>query len=115
MSTIRELITEKSEKLRDVDVLGPDVAAEELVALSSLLSSLNKEIADAHFVLNQKKKELIETYKTVAKAKLYAEATEEWKQWFDRVMQAEALNQMIQAVKYYLKGAERERMNSRYN
>lgn len=114
MPTIRDLITEKSEKLRDVDSLGPDVAAEELVALSSLLSSLNKEIADAHFVLNQKKREFIETHKTVAKAKLYAEATDEWKQWFDRVMQANALNQMIQSVKYYLKGANQEKQISRY-
>lgn len=106
--TIRELISEKSALLRDVDKLGPARASEELVELASLLSSLNAEIAEKHFILNQKKIELLQEAKSVSKAKMMAEATTEWKDFIDRVMQREALEELLRAVKYYLRAAERE-------
>lgn len=106
--TIRELITIKSTLLRDVDKLGPAKASEELVELASLLSSLNAEIVEKHFILNQKKVELLQDAQSVAKAKLLSEATDEWHEWQIRLKQGEALLSLIQAVKYYLKSAEKE-------
>jgi len=50
MKSIREMITEKSSLLREVDKLGPARASEELVELASLLSSLNSEIIEKQFI-----------------------------------------------------------------
>lgn len=113
MPTIRELITEKSNLLRNVDQLGPDKASEELVALSSLLSSLNKEIVEAQYWYNIKRQELLKEHGTAAKAKIYAEASEEWKQWQDRVQQKDAIVELIRAIKYYLTNAKEEYMHTR--
>ena len=109
MKTIRELITEKSSLLRDIDTLGPIKVSEEVVELASLLSSLNAEIVVSQFALNQKRRELLEEAKSVAKARLLAEATEEWRSWFERVMQREALQELIRTCKYYLRAVDTER------
>ena len=108
MKTIRELIQEKSALLREVDKLGPTKASEELVELASLLSSLNAEIVEKHFILNQKKVELLQEAKSVSKARMLSEATIEWKEWIERVMQQKALEELIRTLKYYLRASERE-------
>ena len=118
--TIRELIKEKSELLREVDKLGPVKAAEELVELASLLSSLNAETTEKHFILNQKKVELLNGSKfqgkpnSVALAKMLSEATQEYKDWLDRFMQGKALEEMIRSLKYYLRQASEEIKISSY-
>ena len=106
--TIREMIAEKSALLRNVDKLGPHKAAEELVELASLLSSLNAETVEKQYILNQKRVELLQEAKSVAKARLMAEATIEWKDFMDRVVQREALEELLRAVKYYLRASEKE-------
>lgn len=106
--SIREMITEKSILLRDIDALGPNGASVELAFLSSILSKLNKEIADAQSVFNMKRLELVIEHKTAAKAKIYAEASKEWNDWQQRLVQREAVMEMIAACKYYLRGAEAE-------
>lgn len=110
--TIRELIKEKSELLRYPDQL--ENPAKELVELSSLLSSLNREISDCQFILNQKRAMLLEECKTVAKAKLMADASPEWRDWFDRITQKEAVMEMIRSLKYMLRSQEEERKESVY-
>src|SRR3990167_5782378 len=106
--SIRQLITEKSALLREVDKLGPARVSEELVQLASLLSSLNSEIVEKQFILNQKKVELLQEAKSVSKAKMLSEATQEWRDFMDRVAQREALEELLRAVKYFLRQAERE-------
>jgi len=106
--SIRQLIAEKSALLRDVDKLGPAKASEELVELASLLSSLNSEVVERQFILNKKKVELLEEAKSVAKARLLSEATPEWKEFMDRIMQREAVEELLRTVKYYLRAAENE-------
>ena len=112
--TIRQIIQEKSLLLREVDKLGPGKASEELVELSSLLSSLNAEIVEKQFLLNKKRNELLEEAKSVAKARLLSESTEEWHEWYQRVMWRESLMETIRALKYYIRGAESERRESAY-
>ena len=105
---IREIIVAKSNMLRDVAELGPGKASEELVELASLLSSLNAEIADKQWIFNTKKQMCLDEHKSAAKAKIYAEASQEWKDYIDRVMQKEAVEELLRAVKYYLRSAEAE-------
>ena len=46
--------------------------------------------------------------------KSYFQANQEWKDWMDRLMQREAVEEMIRAVKYYLKAADTERREGKY-
>ena len=112
--TLRDLITEKAKRLRDVDALGLVGAEKELVELSSILSSLNKEIGDCHYALNIKKVELLKENVTVAKTNLVSQATQEWKDFMDRMLQREAVVEMIKAIKYYIKGGREELKNQNY-
>lgn len=112
--TIREQILAKSLLFQDVDALGPDGAAKELTELSSLNSSLNKQIAESLFALNLKKLELLKEHGTVAKAKVYAEATEEWKKWKEMQLQKEAADELVASAKYYLRNSQSEKTKGQY-
>lgn len=112
--SIREIIKQESEELRFVDQLGPAKASEKLVKLSSLLASLNAYIGDKSYWYNVKRVELLEKHKTAAKANIYAQATEEWKELNEAGMQSAALMELIRSVKYYLKSAEQEQREARY-
>ena len=114
MESIRDFITEKANKLRDIDALGLNEAEKELVGLSSILSTLNKEIADAHYWYNMKKVELLNEHETVAKTNLVAQASKEWKDWTNRRVQKEAVVEMIRSLKYFVKGAREEKRESVY-
>lgn len=106
--SIRSLITEKSLEIREIGQVGPHRAAEILVELSSLLSSLNREIVESNYWYNLKKQELLKELGVVGKAKIHAEATQEWRDWQERKLQKEALEELIRSVKYYLRSAESE-------
>lgn len=106
--SIRDIIRAKSEALRFVDQLGPAKASEELVSLSSLLASLNAYIGEKQYWYNMKNQALLLEFGTAAKAKIHAQASQEWKEWNDAVLQKEALEELIRSVKYYLRSAENE-------
>lgn len=112
--TIREIITNKSAKLRSIDQLGGEEASKELVELSSLLSSINKEISDSLYWLNIKKMELLKEHGAAAKAKIYAEATKEFNDWHERLLQGKAVEEMIRSLKYFLRNLETEKRESSY-
>ena len=106
--TIREMITEKSELLRHIEQLGPHKAAEELVELCSLLSSLKKHVVDQNYWYNIKRQELLREHTKAAQAKIHAEASAEWRNWQEAKAQEEALEELIRSVKYYLRSASDE-------
>lgn len=108
LSKLIEEKTAECQQLFDAGI-GAQEASQKLVNLSSLLASLNATITDAHFSLNQKKKALLEEDgMTVAKAKVYAEASDEWKRFITLLNQKESLIELIRAVKYYLKASMEE-------
>ena len=109
MATIREMIKERSERLRDISNIPPHEAAEILVQLTSLLSTLNAYIVDKQFTYNQKRVEIRAEKKSVAEAKLFSESTIEWREWQEAVAQRDALEEAIRALKYYIRGLENER------
>lgn len=115
MKTIRDIINEKSNALKNVDALGPTKASEELVALSSLLASLNSYIVEKHFAYNLRVQEMRRINKTAADAKIASEASKEWKEWNEATAQKEALIELIRAVKFYLKASVEESHEARYN
>lgn len=108
MATLRDMIAIEAQKIRDISVLGPSKASEEIIRLSSLLSSLNTYISEKHYALNLVRQALLEKHGTAAKARIYSEATPEWKEWDEAVQQGKALEEMIRSIKYYLRNAETE-------
>ena len=110
--TIRDIIREKSLRLMKADTIPTIELANELVELSALLSSLNAESVEKQFALNIKRRDLLEEAKSVAKARLLSEATIEWKEWYDRMAQREALEELIRSLKYRIRVAEEEYKHS---
>lgn len=112
--TIRELIEAKLKQLSDIDILGPHKASEVLVELSALLASVGKECSDRKYWLSLKKVELLKEHISAAKAIIYAEASQEWKQWQEAEEYQKATIEAIRAIKYYLRTAEDEKRNAQY-
>lgn len=106
--TIREIIAQKSLLLREVGEMGPVKASEELVELTSLLASLNSEISDTLYWLNIKRQEKLNELGSAAKARIASDASPEWKAWSDRMLQKEALVELIRAVKYFCRASGQE-------
>jgi uncharacterized protein YlzI (FlbEa/FlbD family) len=83
--------------------LDPYRVSEMLVELTSLFANANEEVIDASLEYNRKLLVISEDSESVAKAKLKAETTEEWR----RKRQAENLKEwcveMIRSLKYFIK------------
>ena len=106
--TIRSHIQEISIRLQQPDTVSPHEAAEMLVKLTALLSSLNSEITEKHYALNVVKVALLTQCKSVSEAKMKAESSSEWLEYKEREMQGKAVEQLIQALKYLIRRLEEE-------
>ena len=106
--TIRELIAHESAELREIEKLGPHEAANKLVVLSSLLSSLGAEIATKRAEYTQIRLKCLKEAKSVAESRIYSEATNEFKEWQEREEQRKALIEIIHSIKYFLRTCENE-------
>lgn len=107
---LTKLIDEKTAECQQLFEAGISAheASQKLVNLSSLLASLNTAITNAHFALNVKKRDVLEDAGSVAKARVLAEATEEWRLFIQLLNQKESLLELMRAVKYYLKASVEE-------
>lgn len=100
--TIREIISETSDELRkNIDLLDPITGAKKLIELSSLFSSLNRYIAEVESKYKERLKEVRDTGKSAADAKITAEATNEYKLWIGAKLEKEALLEVIRSLKYF--------------
>ena|SRR3990167_3341928 len=113
-NSIRQLIEEKALKLRDVDALGPHVAASELVNLTALLASINKLCADRRYWLGLKKVALLQEHKSAAKAIIYAEGSIEFRDWLEAEEYRKAVVELMRSIKFYLKNNEIEQREAKY-
>ena len=101
--TLRDLIKQETAGLLSVEKLGPHIAAERLVALTSLLASLGAEIALKRANYAQVRVNYLNTSKSAVEAKIRSEATPEFNEWQEREEMRKALIQIVQAIKYYLR------------
>jgi hypothetical protein len=112
--TIREIIDEKLKELRDIDSLGPVKASELIVELSSLLASINKEVADREWVVNILKMKYLAETGVVGQATIKTNASQEYKEWKEALAYQKAVLDNIRSLKYYLRRAENETQEGRY-
>lgn len=104
--TIRDLIKQKSEELPKAD--DPNVVADILKDLSSLLASINKECSERKYWYALKRLEFLKEHGTATKANIYAEASTEYKDWLEAEEYRKATLEMIRGCKYFLRNSERE-------
>lgn len=106
--TIRELIDQKIALLRNVDTLGPAQIAQESIELSSLWSSVRVGLVDREMKYNEVRKNLVIEHRTVAKARVYAETTPEYRDLLEAKAYLEAATEMTRTTKRAVALAEQE-------
>lgn len=112
--TIRQQIDAKVSLFRDVDSLTAHRISQEVMELSSLLASCNKELIDRKMAYYQLSKTLLEQHKVAAKAKVHAEATEEYRQVMEAEAYAKSTLEMLRAAKRYIRLVEAESKETKY-
>lgn len=114
MTTIREMVDQKIAKLRNVDSLSPQEIAQESIELSSLWSSVNLQIVDRKMKYAEKFRDLLIEHTTAPKAKIYAEATEEYRAVLEAEAYSKSLQELIRTTKRATALAESEQRESKY-
>lgn len=109
--SIRNIIATKSNEARDVENIGPHRASELSVELASLEANLNKYIVERDFAYRQKKLEFRKQMKSTAEANTHAEATDEYREWQEALMQGKALKSLIGSLRLYVRNAHEEYRN----
>lgn len=112
--TIRDIINKKSEILKEIDSLGLHKAAQELVEISALLASINKEVVDRNYWYNILCQVKLKETSVAAKAKIIAQASPEWQAWQAAIGYQKAALDLIRALKYYLRQSEQEFRETKY-
>ena len=114
MATIRELCDLKIKLFRDIDQLSPEVIAQELVELSSLWASVQKEWIDRRMWYAEKKKQMLLEHGKAALATIHAEASPEYRQYLEAEAYSKSILEMIRTGKRYIRLAEESKRESMY-
>lgn len=112
--TIRELADKKIELFRDLDSLQPAQIAQEVVELSSLWASVNKELIDRKCWYAEKKKQLLVEHGKGVLATIHAEASPEYRAMIEAEAYSKSIQEMIRSAKYYLRLNESEMREGKY-
>lgn len=109
--SIREMIKERSDELRGVSELPPDRVADILLELNSLNASLGEELVNAEAWYKERLKQERDNSKNATDAKINAEASKEHKDWRERKMMWDALQENIKSCKLFLRIKNEEYKN----
>lgn len=113
MKTVRDLIKDIQGEVRSTE-LHPERASELLNQLSSLLGNVNDQLKDKQMDYNKALLVIIEDSKTVAKARLVGETTQEYEELLSIKGTKELVLEMIRSLKYYLKSKYDEQREVKY-
>ena len=112
--TIRTLIDVKINIFRDISSLDPQKIAEELIELSSLWASIQKELIDRKCWYMELRKKLLVEHGKANIATIYAEASPEYKDVLTAESYSKAVQEMIRTGKYYIRIAQSAQRESVY-
>ncbi len=113
MKSVREIIKEIQIEVGNPDMT-PARASEILNILSSLLGNVNDNISAKQMIYNQVLLKKSDELKTVAKARLVAEASPFYSELLDAKNLRELVIEMMRSMKYFLKAKEQEFREARY-
>jgi len=111
--TIREIIKNFQVEVRDTD-LQPDRAAEILSKCAAVFGNVNDEIRERGMIYNKKLLEILDSEKSVARAKVIAECSEEYDNYLQAKNTKEALTELIRSLKYFLNAKKDEYTTSQF-
>ncbi len=111
--TIRELITTIQTEVRDTD-LTPNRAAELLTQLSALLGNVNDYVLETELAYNQVLLDLLDSEEKANRAKIKAQVSPEYKAHIQAKNAHELVLELMRALKYFLRGAESELREAKY-
>lgn len=112
--SIRQMCDEKIALFRDIDTLSPQQIAQELVEISSLWSSVNKELVDRRCWYAERKKMFLIDYGKAAVAIIHAEASPEYRSMLEAEAYGKSLQELIRTGKHYVRLATEEQRESKY-
>jgi len=112
--TIRIIIDEKRNEIKKANNLYPQRASEIIVELSALIGNINDELLKRQMAFNEKKMFYLAKIKSVAKADVEAQCTEEYRQYQEAKGYRELITEMIRGLKYYLRAVEDEKSFSKH-
>ena len=111
---IRELCDAKVLLFRDLDSLSPEQIAQEIVELSSLWASIQKELIEREMKYNELMKSLIVEHKTAAKANIYGKSSGEYRDFLEATAYSKSIQEMIRTGKKFVAMNESLQRESRY-
>jgi hypothetical protein len=114
MATIRDLCDKKVALFRDLDSLGPEQVAQEVVELSSLWASIQKELIAREMVYNVLMRDLIIEHKTAAKANVFGKASIAYKEFLTATAYSKSIQELIRTGKKFVSLNESVMRESKY-
>lgn len=109
----RDIIKAFQIEIRDSD-LQVDRAADILTKSAALFGIVNDTIRERGMIYNKKLLEILDNEKSVAKAKVIAETTEEYNNFLEAKNTKEGLLELIRSLKYFLNAKKDEYNTSQF-
>ncbi len=106
--TIRDIIKDRQNEVRESKDLMPDRAAEVLVEITSLLGNCNDEIRKRDMEYNRVLLRCYESETKANRAKIQAESTEEYNLKREARDSKELCIELIRSLKFFLRAKEEE-------
>jgi hypothetical protein len=112
--SIREMIDEYRNKIKDASSLEPDQASRYIVELSSIMGNVNQELLAKQMLYNEAKLKCLDEEKSVARAAMKAETTDAYRAYQEVKGYRDLLVEMIRGLKYYLRSQDDENSFGKY-
>lgn len=107
MTTVRDMVADIQREMLKGDLV-PSRASDLLVESTALIANCSAEIREAEAAFNVKYLAILHTEAKANRAKIFAEATEEWRRLREARDTEKFLDKVIGSIKYVLRTAENE-------
>ena len=101
--SLREIINEYRNKIKDSTNLTPELAANYLVEITSYMGNVNERLLDAQMAYNDKLQDTLDEIKSVAKAQIKAQCSQEYRNLQEVKGYQSLMTEIIRGLKYYLR------------
>jgi len=112
--TTRDIINKYRNRLADASSLSPPEASQYIVELASYMGNITELLIEKQMIYNKKKSECLDEVKSVAKADVKAQCSEEYKEWQEVKGYLALIIELIRACKYYVRASEDEQSFSKH-
>jgi len=108
VETTRDIINKYRNRLADATNLSPVEASQYIVELASYMGNITELLVEKQMNYNKKKAKCLEEVKSVAKAEVKAQCSEEYREQQEVKGYLSLITELIRACKYYVRASEDE-------